>query len=144
MLRPTGLTRCDRLPYRHHEAVPERLQLPVADARHFAKLVQRARTHARHVPQRRVGEDQIRRHAPLLLYPPPQRALENGADGLALQWKEPVVAPDAPYGLVDELRLDDAAIIAEGNRPASTSKIADAVSARGAPLPARRPRGSPR
>src|SRR2546426_4492650 len=53
-------------------------------------------------------------------------SLENGADGLGLQRKEAVVAPDAPYGLVDELRLDDAAIIADGSPPASTSKIADA------------------
>jgi hypothetical protein len=35
--------------------------------------------------------------------------VEDGTDGFALEWKEAVVAPHAPNGLVDELRLDDAA-----------------------------------
>ena len=37
--------------------------------------------------------------------------LEDGGDGFALKRKEAVEAPDAPDGLVNELRLDDGGII---------------------------------
>src|SRR2546425_4117657 len=43
--------------------------------------------------------------------------VEDGGDGFALQRKEAVVAPDTPYGLVNELRLDDANIIADRGLP---------------------------
>ena len=40
-------------------------------------------------------------------------ALEHTADGLVLQRQEAIVTPDAPDRLVQELSLDDGAMIAD-------------------------------
>jgi hypothetical protein len=43
--------------------------------------------------------------------------LEDAADRLFLQREKPIVAPDAPNRLVQELSLDDGAMIAERAGP---------------------------
>jgi hypothetical protein len=45
-------------------------------------------------------------------------ALDDAGDGLVLQRKEAIVTPDATDRLVQELSLDDAAIIADAARAA--------------------------
>jgi hypothetical protein len=45
-------------------------------------------------------------------------ALDDAGDGLVLQRKEAIVTPDATDRLVQELSLDDAAIIADAARGA--------------------------
>ena len=43
-------------------------------------------------------------------------AFDDALDGALLQWQESIVTPDATNRLVQELSLDDAAMIADGSR----------------------------